>query len=159
MFWPSPTSFFDHWIIHQLTWSLTSDSTPSFEQDRFTSRFHPRDQQHFLHHLLPNGNSQSQNVLVPTKASFDDIVFHPSHHNPPSAALTRVLATKMAPHHGGDLHQVRDDDDSSDSYHHPVIMFFSVLMLCVCIVAPVSWMLWLMRNDNRGGGCLFLSFF
>lgn len=50
------------------------------------------------------------------------------------------------------------DDDGSDSiYNHPAIMFLGLLLLCFCIMAPMFWMLWMMRNDNRESESLFHS--
>lgn len=71
------------------------------------------------------------------------------------------LAIAMAPYHSGILHQGRDDDndDSGDGYYHPAVIFFGLLLLCLCIMAPMIWMIWLMRNDNRDSGLSYLPAF
>ncbi|KAJ4397564.1 hypothetical protein N0V93_001795 [Gnomoniopsis smithogilvyi] len=53
----------------------------------------------------------------------------------------------MAPHNSGARHQSRDDDSDS-IYNHPAIMFFGLLLLCFLVMAPMIWMLWMMRDDN-----------
>lgn len=58
----------------------------------------------------------------------------------------------MAPSFIAVTSQPREDgeDDGSDSiYNHPAIMFLGLLLLCFCIMAPMFWMLWVMRNDTR----------
>lgn len=42
-------------------------------------------------------------------------------------------------------------DDSGAGNYSPVVIFFSLLALCLVIMAPLFWMMWLMRNDNRNG--------
>lgn len=94
------------------------------------------------------GSLQSQSPLSPSKATLNSITFI----HRPTILLSVSIAFEthtMAPIITYQYRDNGDDDDSDSIYNHPVIMFFGLLLLCFCVMAPMFWMLWMMRNDSH----------